>query len=123
MLFGQTPNSRFTGNRCKSGAAPATVSGINTFDVTEYNHFGPCRGKVSARLFQVNGRRQPGDRPAAPTSHQPDCGGQSGVLINAACSRQLPDHSLLSASGHRAGEDRKSTRLNSSHVAISYAVS
>src|SRR5690625_7729805 len=93
MLFGQTPNSRFTGNRCKSGAAPATVCGINSLDVTECNHSGPCRGKVSARPFQVNGRRQPGDRPAAPKIHQPGCGGGPGVLITAAYGRTFPDPS------------------------------
>src|SRR5690625_350112 len=91
MLFGQTPNSRFTGNRCKSGAAPATVCGINSLDVTECNHSGPCRGKVSARPFQVNGRPQPGARPAAPKIHQPGCGGRPRVLVSAAYSRHCPD--------------------------------
>src|SRR5690625_6616099 len=34
----------------------------------------------------------------------------------------LPAHSLLGVTGIRPCKDRKSTRLNSSHVAISYAV-
>src|SRR5437870_7235088 len=37
------------------------------------------------------------------------------------CNRQILDEAAAPALGE-AGEDRKSTRLNSSHVAISYAV-
>src|SRR5690625_5716051 len=34
----------------------------------------------------------------------------------------ITDGSAMSSSGHSSPSDRKSTRLNSSHVAISYAV-
>src|SRR5256885_12161452 len=33
-----------------------------------------------------------------------------------------PEPHAVGATGHRAGKDRKSTRLNSSHLVISYAV-
>src|SRR3712207_7309978 len=44
---------------------------------------------------------------------------QPGQVLVAAARARLPDADLA---GHRLREDRKSTRLNSSHANISYAV-
>src|SRR5207253_10225259 len=69
-------------------------------------------GPNSAVCLQIVGE----DRDDLPIPNQPYT---FGALKHA---QALGDLGSLQAHGRRAARDRKSTRLNSSHVAISYAV-
>src|SRR5438034_8586773 len=57
-------------------------------------------------------------------SHLPGVQRGVAVLSGAVHGREIPDerHAAVRVGGHRKPEDRKSTRLNSSHTVISYAV-
>src|SRR5690606_41319834 len=65
-------------------------------------------GSVLVRMSWLRGREAPGQRPQAAVDAD-----LHGRLRQASAARRL---------GHRETLDRKSTRLNSSHVKISYAV-
>src|SRR2546422_4707830 len=63
-------------------------------------------------------RPKPGDVPVRATSKNPSWEGRWSAARHFA----LTSQSSLPSSRHAAGRDRKSTRLNSSHGYISYAV-
>src|SRR5699024_12315603 len=77
-------------------------------------------GRAGARLFPVPLPAVPWKRWKHPPDPGRDSGGGGGICrkrdSSAGKERRIP------LSGNRAGLDRKSTRLNSSHVSISYAV-
>src|SRR5690242_21317072 len=49
-------------------------------------------------------------------------GSESGVVVDRAVDSRLPGCGTFGMIGQRGRSDRKSTRLNSSHMSISYAV-
>src|SRR6266496_1006395 len=63
-------------------------------------------------------RRDPADQPGrgAPGRRRPDAGHDPGHAEGPRRAARFPDRAAIT------GQDRKSTRLNSSHVEISYAV-
>src|SRR5207253_11358119 len=82
------------------------------------------RGDLLHRLLLLRGAEQrgaaAGGRPALDHAHHGDLGPDRGG--DDVCTRRgQPLRDALSPGGG-GGRDRKSTRLNSSHVAISYAV-
>src|SRR5207253_5581846 len=97
-----------------------------------------CRGRPQAGCG--NGSLTPDDLPYASNAHKGSAvirsGSAGNVILVTGAGGQVGSRlsSLLRAAGHRVlavdihanalenVEDRKSTRLNSSHVAISYAV-
>src|SRR5690625_6057723 len=61
--------------------------------------------------------------PSSPLSSPTSLSPRSSTLLNVSTSLSPRPSTPCVMRRHRGGEDRKSTRLNSSHVAISYAVS
>src|SRR5690606_40332684 len=92
----------------------------------EVAHGGVCRVKPVEPVLRCDPCPH---RPAAPVTQHgvgvllPDCrAALDGERAEPQPRLEAVHASALGPGGHAAGEDRKSTRLNSSHVKISYAV-
>src|SRR5207245_6730413 len=75
---------------------------------------GPFTGRCRAASSLAILTRQQAAPPQRPLQHRLDQGAEALVRV--------PDHATSAASSNGASTDRKSTRLNSSHGSISYAV-
>src|SRR5690606_41188061 len=94
-------------------STPRTTSATYTLSLHDaLPIFGQGRDRATGRRQRV--LRQPGSRALAPVARVLLPAGRRAAARHGAGLPELADHA--------AGTDRKSTRLNSSHVKISYAV-
>src|SRR5207253_2939651 len=94
-------------SRTKENAPGCASGGTSTRLQWQFSHFFPARAKDFSREGL--------EEAAAPNADE-QRGAKKQNCIKAGAALARPIHGVLQV------EDRKSTRLNSSHVAISYAV-
>src|SRR5207249_7232644 len=80
-----------------------------------------CTSRKSPVIFYFSGHRSHPDPDSFPTRRSSDLARRSSGA-SATLRRSTPSCGAAGVSANASASDRKSTRLNSSHVSISYAV-